>query len=394
MIGEDGRMKAQQAQQAPLYFGPSAAVKEKEQPEAKKVKTERSALSDTKTTLERLLPLLSQRAKFPKAMEIFNKVLKEKFTPENKDFFLKVFSELLQIDHFTSHPDARAHVIESVENILDKMAPSELTATDGNVQLTAAERDFVSVLRLAAVHTNKLFTDDTYRFDKALKQIQNAFELAVQTEQRVEVEGDEEEEEAGESSSFSSNAAALLPAAVKGGAKTEEGGEAMIDVDAEGGEVGGEKVDSSSSSASASSSSSSSSSAPVSTGAVVESSPAGVFDGITLPRGRVLRECRWNVIFSALRVLFTFRTTPWARSAVEGFFQQVYFQRQRFPHGAQREQVESWQGEIKQKKKETHAPTVVAPMESKNPVRDGRDVRVVSTHGSETWGNKQMGING
>eukprot|EP00922_Rhytidocystis_sp_ex-Travisia-forbesii_P061812 GHVS01091547.1.p1 GENE.GHVS01091547.1~~GHVS01091547.1.p1 ORF type:complete len:584 (-),score=188.57 GHVS01091547.1:545-2230(-) len=112
------------------------------------------------------------------------------------------------------------------------------------------------------------------------------------------------------------------------------------------------------------------------------------------PTGSLLLSLRRQFIFECLHAAFRYHQTSWAKASVEGLFQQAYLDRDIFDR-SQQEQITTWQGEIKAKHKGSnkfHNVSAYGIGEAKNPVRDGRDDRISTLHGSIVWSSKQMGL--
>lgn len=113
-----------------------------------------------------------------------------------------------------------------------------------------------------------------------------------------------------------------------------------------------------------------------------------------VPKRAELRRIQQDVLFEGLAVAFKYYQIPWARSAVETFFQEAYYAREEvFDDPSRCVKIVEWQAQIKKVKAggKTFG-AVLGIGEAANPVKDGRDTRISTVHGSAIWSAKQTGL--
>eukprot|EP00922_Rhytidocystis_sp_ex-Travisia-forbesii_P064738 GHVS01096153.1.p1 GENE.GHVS01096153.1~~GHVS01096153.1.p1 ORF type:complete len:533 (+),score=116.44 GHVS01096153.1:163-1761(+) len=236
---------------------------------------------------------------------------------------------------------------------------------DGNIDGGGVfEQDEVEYLRVLSIYPRVLYrlqTDDTYTFTSAMGALKSQVSLLKKQVQEVReqtktVEGEDEEEEQGIRSDSSDEA----------GEQAEENIESPGGEDIKKEEEGGRR----------------------------RCSRRDELLQWKCPKGCRLLALRRQFVFECLHASFRYHQTSWAKASVEGLFQQVYLDREIFDT-SQQEQISTWQAEIKAKHKGSnkfHHVSTYGIGEAKNPVRDGRDERISTMHGSVVWSSKQMGL--
>lgn len=102
----------------------------------------------------------------------------------------------------------------------------------------------------------------------------------------------------------------------------------------------------------------------------------------------VLSKC---FFLDALSTVFSFRTIPWARASVEQLFQLAYRHRHLFT-ASEAQQIAVWQAELKASTGPSGASVSALSIgEAAVPVKDAREERILTDHGSVTWSRKQCG---
>ncbi|ORM41509.1 uncharacterized protein BXIN_2587 [Babesia sp. Xinjiang] len=112
-----------------------------------------------------------------------------------------------------------------------------------------------------------------------------------------------------------------------------------------------------------------------------------------LPSDRDVLLHQKSAFVRILAVVFGFLTFPWAKVAIESLFQKVYLRREMFCETDQ-QRISEWQKRIKASKGKTFKGGSVALGigESSFEVQDAREEKIVCTHGSQVWSNRQFGI--
>mmetsp|Transcript_96756 Transcript_96756/g.167964 ORF Transcript_96756/g.167964 Transcript_96756/m.167964 type:complete len:558 (+) Transcript_96756:131-1804(+) len=104
-----------------------------------------------------------------------------------------------------------------------------------------------------------------------------------------------------------------------------------------------------------------------------------------------LAAIRKHFVFRCMGTLFSRRGPLWARSKIDTFFQDIFYRRAIFEPG-QVTQVEAWQARIKAMQKDGIRDVGDAnsnPLESHRPVIDSRETRTVLDADSNAWAAKQ-----
>lgn len=112
-----------------------------------------------------------------------------------------------------------------------------------------------------------------------------------------------------------------------------------------------------------------------------------------LPSKRCLLELQKQAFVRTLAIVFDFFTFPWAKVSIESLFQRVYLKRDIFEETEQK-RISEWQKQIKASKGKTFKGGLQAYgiSEAKFNVKDAREEKLVSIHGSQVWSNRQFGI--
>lgn len=112
-----------------------------------------------------------------------------------------------------------------------------------------------------------------------------------------------------------------------------------------------------------------------------------------LPGEHHLIKLQKQAFVRTLAVVFRFFSFPWARTSIETLFQRVYLKRDMFCETDQK-RITEWQQEIKASKGKSFKGTsrALGISEANFQVKDAREEKIVSVHGSQVWCNRQYGI--
>ncbi|CEM01969.1 unnamed protein product [Vitrella brassicaformis CCMP3155] len=341
--------------------------------------------------LAKIVTYAQHRQKFPKAMELLIKLTKDHMTAETKGYFLTGIGRIMAHNHATSSPEGRPRVIQLFEQ---ELLPKTKSGDGGGEPFFGElEREFVEILAIAAVHHNKLFTDDTYQFTTSLSRLKAVFEaLEPYTQTEIEEMVDDDEQEQQEAEQKVEGRAEGEGA--EGEPAPQEHRSAPVTVkkeqDEEPSSAGDGPVDAAASSAAVKPEEQDNDSEFGSSFAAAAPSSHALLEWSAPSRDELCMMKRLY-FFNALSTIFTYRHKSWARTAVEHLFQQVYLKRSLFSP-AEQEQISSWQSDIKTHKKQGPSVGALGIGEAADPVRDAREERLSTAHGSGVWAAKQFGL--
>nr|PVC50859.1 hypothetical protein MACL_00001971 [Theileria orientalis] len=113
-------------------------------------------------------------------------------------------------------------------------------------------------------------------------------------------------------------------------------------------------------------------------------------DPFELPTRDELLSLQLKAFVRTLGVVFCFFEFPWSKSSLVPLFGLVYLKRHVFEE-ADQSRISTWQSHINaNKSKGAKTITVQSIGESSFEVRDGRDEKVTSVHGSQVWTDRQL----
>ncbi|UKK02697.2 hypothetical protein MACK_002792 [Theileria orientalis] len=113
-------------------------------------------------------------------------------------------------------------------------------------------------------------------------------------------------------------------------------------------------------------------------------------DPFELPTRDELLSLQLKAFVRTLGVVFCFFEFPWSKSSLVPLFSLVYLKRHVFEE-ADQSRISTWQSHINARKSKGAKSIMVQSIgESSFEVRDGRDEKVTSVHGSQVWTDRQL----
>lgn len=359
--------------------------------------------------LQRLSSFIVHREKFPKAMTLLHRWVKEYMNQDNREYLFEVLHGAVLTGFLAEVPDSRQEVMQTFEYVLAYFA-SWFAENEAHVALGHH-------WRIASVHSCRCFTDDAFTLTSVIARLTETLCLLRENE-AVLREADAQREEPKKELDVKTDVKAVKMAlAVKSAldvkVKSDDAKSIKIEVPLPGkSPIPQDPIDIADDSSSISTISSDESCG--SGGAIdLEDSPSvkdeedksdssseqsddegegQIIEDIfpVPPVGSSLVHVRAQFVDSCLATLFSNRGPPWARQKIDNFFQDVYYKRDIFT-SEQQERVTAWQARIKvlQKQKEKVVGEANNPLESKRPVIDSREDRVSFDADTNSWAQKQ-----
>eukprot|EP01068_Selenidium_serpulae_P005015 Selendium_serpulae@DN3833_c0_g1_i1.p1 len=408
-VDSSGAREANRRQRAALQ-----ALREAKRQKLERPTRERS-VAESLDALTAFVKKAQSAQKFPNIVKMMNTLFSEEHMAfENRLHYLQAAFELGSCPFVDSNVDARQDVMQLFMR-LEKYAPAKFESWSLSYQLQSkatdsaqpswrfkkAEWRLIEALRIATVLHNGLKTDDTYHFNDALRKLRTAFDREIEQKtdpDHMEVSDSSDDEDftppadavkpADGFQASSDEAAVPAPGAgdpqsalseslppTAGGASDEP---CTIEGDGrEDGQAGGE----------------------VQEDAARGATPAE--HEWLLPTREDIDALRIKNMMDCLKTVCSYRKMSWAKTHVDAFFLHIFLSRHKLfePSSEYCDMIEKLQAEIKShkatisvEKGRADGGTPHGILEPANPVRDGREEKIVTTHGSAIWSAKQLGL--